>query len=415
MYNDKTKNAIILTLAILLVIMLYGCVNGNATKFNDDSEEHSINDEKIFSLKSVEYDCADIDLFDPQIGIVEKHKLEYSSMEDAEWKLINCLEPCENTRISETLFYVLTKIVKTDSSSMLYSFNSLCEYWNSEYDKDGMHKELEIASSQDGKLRIYSMDIFAGPCGDYRVLVQYRWNGQIKYKEFKTEENASELHGAFPNIYDINSGAETYYLVERYSRGLRDYYDGCQSFVLSEEGLKPVKLFKNADGFFDEIQSYDILPFVVKEKDGKVYKYEELSDDVPVSIYVEIYLDEFIRSDRYYKYIWDGKYFVKQEGLDFPNPLLYEQLHDYESLYGEFHTDRNVIRVYLMPNGTFRYVAWKAESEMSDVPELVINNGYKTKDDKYYIFNNDGYEYKVGNDEVVVRKGNSIIGKWTIY
>lgn len=405
------NNVIILILATLILALIFGCGNENATKVNEKTDEF----EKSFPLKSIEYNCSDIDFYVSQSGIEEKHKLEYSSMEEAEWKLINSLEPCENAPLAENIFYVLKKIVMSDSSSMSYSFNNLCDYCNSECDKDDMHKEFEIASSQDGKLRIYSMDIFAGSCGDYRVLVQYRWNGQLKYKEFQTDEISYELHGAFPNIYDINSGGETYYLVNTYSRGLHDYYDGCKSFVLTEDGLKPIKLFKNTEGLFDEIQSYYILPIVVKEKDGKVYKYDELSDDGCISIYLGLYSEEYERSDRYCKYIWDGKYFVEQDGQTFSNPLLYKQLQDYEIMCGEFRTERNLIRVYLMSDGTFRYVAWKSGDKISDAPDLVVNNGYKSKDDSYYIFNNDGYEYKVGVGEVVVTKDKKVIGRWEYY
>ena len=113
--------------------------------------------------------------------------------------------------------------------------------------------------------------------------------------------------------------------------------------------------------------------------------------------------------------VWNGQYFVRQEDRDFANPFLNRQLYEYSSMELALETERNNIRIDRMPDGTYRYAAWKADNAMSGVPELVINKGRRTNGESgVFIFNNNGYEYEVSSDEVVVRKGNGIIGQWKV-
>ena len=389
----KTKLYILLLFATS-IIMSNGCKSKNA----------ETQDSGMQKLRIVESDYRGFFLYcdDDPIG---KFRMEYSSFEEAERKLIHDLKGC--CAYSYVFFDVLTKIVKSDTSSISYPFDLLNEHYSG---MDDPIFDFYNVLSQDGNLHIYSIDHMNGPCGNYNVLIQYRWNGKMKIEEY---EDDSIVYGLFQELYEIKGKNATYYLIKHYSRGLRDFYCGYETYVLTEYGLKRIGLLKDSEGIHDYAAD-----FAVKESNGLVYNCDESSEDIPITLYIYCGEGKYGEvNDRYYKYIWDGDYFVLKDDKDYANPYLYSQLKNYYSNEMLLKTDRNLIRIDLMPDKTYRYAAWKAEAEMSDAPELVINNGYMmhNDDDIYYIFNNEGFEYKVGDSEVVVRKGKNIVGRWYAY
>lgn len=427
------KNFWIIVLFAVLTVMNIGCDNTEVITINcEDCEFEIPKFEKKYSQKVAEYIEDDYDYDDQEKKV--KYRLEYSSMEEAEWKMLNCfLTKVEEYSYSnyKVYWHLFNEVIKSDTSTITYTYT---------YDPK-IEYHLSVETSQDGNLRVYSFDTYAGSGGDYYNIVQYRWNGDVKttdyrydmYDEENEEEDGDEeclLCANIDGIYDIVYGNKTYYLLSKYFRSAPFGYFACICCELSENGLMPVELFKDENGTHSEIESeYGYFMYIVKEKDGKVYRAEDMLDATPITIYVraetivdtnqeiEEVIYEKIGYDRYHKYVWDGRYFVREEGRDFANPFLCSQLQEYDSNEMLLKTDRNLIRIDLMPDKTYRYAAWKADAEMSDVPELVINNGYMmhNDDDIYYIFNNEGFEYKVGDSEVVVRKGKNIVGRWYAY
>ncbi len=416
------KNFWIIVLFAVLTVMNIGCDNTEVITINcEDCEFEIPKFEKKYSQKVAEYIEDDYDYDDQEKKV--KYRLEYSSIEEAEWKMLNCFE----SRIFdyEVFWHLFNSIIKSDTSTMSYIYDSEIE----EY--------FSVVTSQDGNLRVYSFDSSSGTMGLYCNTVQYRKNGDVKVTEYGgclecVDDDYTEngLSADVEDIYDLVCGNETYYLLANYHRNSAQGYFECACYELTENGLMPVELFKDENGTHSEIESeYGYFMYIVKEKDGKVYRAEDMLDATPITIYVraetivdtnqeiEEVIYEKIGYDRYHKYVWDGRYFVKEEGRDFANPFLCSQLQEYDSNEMLLKTDRNLIRIDLMPDKTYRYAAWKADAEMSDVPELVINNGRITynDDDIYYIFSNEGYEYKVGDSEVVVRKGKNIVGRWYAY
>ena len=413
------KNFWIIVLFAVLTVMNIGCDNTEVITINcEDCEFEIPKFEKKYSQKVAEYIEDDYDYDDQEKKV--KYRLEYSSIEEAEWKMLNCFE----SRIFdyEVFWHLFNSIIKSDTSTMSYIYDSEIE----EY--------FSVVTSQDGNLRVYSFDSSSGTMGLYCNTVQYRKNGDVKVTEYGgclecVDDDYTEngLYADVEDIYDLVCGNETYYLLANYYRNSTQGYFECACYELTENGLMPVELFKDENGTHSAIYSEcGYYMYFVKEKYGKVYSAEDLLDDTPITIYVEaenyVNTDQDMEAtykvfDRYHKYVWDGKYFVREGDGDFANPFLCSQLHEYYSNEMLLKTDRNLIRIDLMPDKTYRYAAWKAEAEMSDAPELVINNGYMmhNDDDIYYIFNNEGFEYKVGDSEVVVRKGKNIVGRWYAY
>ena len=76
----------------------------------------------------------------------------------------------------------------------------------------------------------------------------------------------------------------------------------------------------------------------------------------------------------------------------------------YESQYEAARTD----------TCRYRYTVWKEKDNMLDKPDLVINDGYLSKEG--YVFSNDGYKYVIDisdDDEnwLFVYHGNELILK----
>lgn len=160
--------------------------------------------------------------------------LEYSSFEEAEWKLINFYRVDVGQRdVSEYFdYHAFCKIVMSDPSSMNYPFDSIQHYTS-----------VWITGTDDGNIRFYTWESpFHGTMSAFSHFVQYKWNGKVMYQDGENDELDEMLVN---KVYTIQSGASTYYLTSNYFREWSSLaYESVNSFVLTKKGLKSIDLFK---------------------------------------------------------------------------------------------------------------------------------------------------------------------------
>ena len=327
--------------------------------------------------------------------------IEFSSFEEAEWKLIHYYRVDEGQcDVSEYFDYnAFCQIVMSEPSSMNYPFDSIQHYTN-----------VQITDADDGNIRFYTWEWpFHGTMSAFSHFVQYKWNDKVMYQDGKNDGLDEML---ISKVYTMQSGASTYYLTSNYFREWSSLaYETVNSFVLTKKGLESIDLFMDNEGAKSVICcEYDIPYWYSTANQGEGFDWLIYFDRKDKAIYVQN--SDFYIDDRYEIYKWDGKYFTLVDS-DAGSPFINPQLREYEKLVRVLETDRNKIRIDMMRDSSYRYAAWKKGATMLETPELVIGNG-RLVDDSYYIFTNNGYEYHVDFSEVVVKKGNEIVGSWKV-
>lgn len=411
MKNDNNMKMTLLVnvvLVILPLVLLLGC-NGSTEQNNASIETQSVilSDDDVWPKRVIvrEYMRGKLDSI-----------IEYSSMAEAEQKLLQYISPVPEDsdgfvaqNFWESFYDAFSTVLLSHASSMAYPFDSLCLYAN-----------IAKTESKDGKLRIYSWQPpHFYTMSDFHNLVQYEWNGKVRCQNtsalFCEEDMCSEP--MMEILSENQSECGTIYLVAEYFREWSSMaYQNFCTYILSEDGLSRVPVFATNDHEYKDAIGfeYDIPDWFDRANYGEGYDWIQFYDTIGKTLYLADSESEYpYISDRYYKYKWDGRKFVC-DGSTYANPFMHSSLCEYVCLMEQMETERNKIRIDMLADSTFRYTAWKLGAKMSDAPELVIYNGYRTKGDEYYVFNNDGYEYKVGDGDVVVTKGGMVVGRWKV-
>ncbi|MFY0675264.1 MAG: hypothetical protein JXQ87_17850 [Bacteroidia bacterium] len=90
---------------------------------------------------------------------------------------------------------------------------------------------------------------------------------------------------------------------------------------------------------------------------------------------------------------------LQEKLINFEKELLYTDLKDFEKPIHTLETEKFIVRIDLLENQKYRYASWSIESDISNKPDLVINNGERTNDgsggNHYFTFKNGEYSYKV--------------------
>ena len=400
------KNRLRLThsalLAIVLVIsMLFGCNSSHSPKYISVANEGCPQFEEQFPMKqaAIGSTFSDKEQSCPEV-------IEYSSMAEAEWKMIHYFFPNGKP---ETLFWaefdydLFKQIVLSDTSSMTYPFDSLIQYAN-----------ITISDSDDGQLRAYSWEPgHEWQLSDFHNVFQYRWENDIKTCEPECEGEDCTQPGTKAINTFFRDGKVIYIFTNLIACG-NNAATSFESLVLSKDGLQPIQIFKNADGELSEELSVDYFGFLLSltGDNSEIAAWDDFYDKTHNTFYLP---DSFssLPSNRYYRYIWDGSYFTDPDGQLVANPSLWTELTDYEFPQWIFETEKNLVRIDCMPDNSYRYAAWKREDRMMDKPEIIILNGHFDQSDSSYVFSNEGYEYRIGNNVRVLKNG-SLIKEWDI-
>lgn len=279
--------------------------------------------------------------------------------------------------------------------------DSLCLSWDSiPADKD----DVFTCTSEDGTMKFYSWNTgLGGTCPDYAVICQFRTKeGKVTTVDMHEKEFMPAWVSAVHSIK--KDDGSTYYITTRSHRASSDDgYMWMDAFMIDHDTLKPVGVYDAGDNL-DEPDlniNYSISDwfFTTNGEGGDcLFAYDAHNRNLYIPQIV--YVDETspIISDRYRVCHFDGKKFVDQ-GV-FAHRGLHKSLANYNRLAKYFRTKSHLVRVdWLDQEGTLRYASWKSPSDMSRLPDLVIQGGTYDEEENTYTFTNDGYVYVVGYSE----------------
>lgn len=192
----------------------------------------------------------------------------------------------------------LKQLINENPQSLSYAFDSLQSAG-----------ACQIATSQDGRFRIYSWDTWlGGTMHFYDNIFQYKTDkGVITFKNTKVE---GEPSGYYSEIYDRKRGEEMFYLA--ISNGVLSTSDRSQTIknycVVSNQLVDSTKLFHTSIMDYESI-GFGYNFFSVADREERPLKLIVVDED-NTRVLIPIVLGEGEVSNRFIVYKWDGKQFV---------------------------------------------------------------------------------------------------------
>lgn len=216
--------------------------------------------------------------------------LAYSSLEEAEYKLANCVVKDDYFDWASCDF--VKQIVQTDASSMSYPFDSLAKKHN-----------FTIVDSDDGQVRCYgwcylNATRFMNP----ELMIQYKGGDGHVYAvescDFDGGDYVPEdMYSIYPEkVYRFENGDDTYTIIwGLYGIDREEAYYGLIALKLEDDGVHSVPLFKT-----DELtESIDLT-----------YCLYGLDEDEFEFIRFEKSESSFYFPAHNERYVWDGSAFA---------------------------------------------------------------------------------------------------------
>jgi hypothetical protein len=286
-----TKNIIIT--ATLFIAVFASCANKN--NGNDSATDLNM---PVFEQKFPQ----------KSIQVNDSVELAFSSMEEAEWKLLHLVP-------HEAFYDAFVNVLQSEPSSMDYPFDSLTYF-----DPSQCAPELtSVVWSEDGNMRCIGM-MYYSPS----LIVQYRADGKVRLAETGRDDESYWCQCP-DTVYTFPTDHSTLYLV----RGYDGYVGSGRSYrllayELDETGFHPAFVFDEgntqnpngaAQNIYMEICNNDEMNNAV-EKDGiSALAYFDGKEN---AVYVRVFKEKepdadgctFEMTNRYRKYAWDGGKFV---------------------------------------------------------------------------------------------------------
>lgn len=285
-------------------------------------------------------------------------------------------------------------------------------------------KYVTIATSPDGKLRIYSWDTREGG-------TMTCWGNIIQYRDGKKVKayNRSLYAVVHPEDYDSNewdygsfvrqiqtvftSKGEAIYLVNNYFRESSNIgYTSIMAFRIQNGKLVEAPCFDVNGERTNEIGvEHGIADwyFITNLGDGWnwLYQYDTKNQD----LYTPTTVNEFQSlTDQYDIYHFDGEKFTytKKSGPFW----LYPELRTFDKLYLLFETENYIIRIDQMEEDVLRYASWKRGTPMSEKPDIVLTGEKRIGEG--CVFTNGSFRYIIheGYNNALELKKN---GKTILY
>tara|TARA_R110002096_G_scaffold426827_1_gene637054 strand:+ start:1588 stop:2403 length:816 start_codon:yes stop_codon:yes gene_type:complete len=215
--------------------------------------------------------------------------------------------------------------------------------------------------------------------------------------------------------------------------GLTDCYSQLSKTAYEDVVEYFVDCIKNSDiDKLDSIISYPIerpypIPSIRNKQELKK-RYSEIFDDSLTSIISNsnitkdwtdmgwrgimlnsgiVWLDydgRFITTN----YMSKNEKLIEEKWINYERDLLHPDLKEFKKPIHTIETNKFIVRIDQLENNDYRYASWSIDSDISNKPDLVINNGEWTPDgsggNHYFTFTNGEYSYKVyvnvlGSDE----------------
>ena len=239
----------------------------------------------------------------------------------------------------------------------------------------------------DGRLRILMWDTgLGGTCPDVE-----------RHTLVKADDGSIHLiengHGSprLLNIYPLKAKTgETIYLMHEYFREWSTF-GAAWAWCCCVKGntFDTLALFPHNDTMVGLEYGIPDWYFATNDGEGWDWLFELHGDD----LYVPVDVDNGL-IDRYNLYRWNGQRFDSIGNVG--NRRLHLSLRQYQNLCTYFVTKGFRVRIDRMSDNRYRYASWPRSKETSAKPDIVIYGGKHDEQKGCYVFENDGYIYKVG-------------------
>lgn len=198
------------------------------------------------------------------------------------------------------------KLLKSlkDPATLKYSFAQL-------------RKQMFIATSPDGKFRVYSWDLEdGGTMHDYDAVYQYQGSdGKVRVRS--ASSGNEEDYGSFvPKVYEVSTAKGKVYLAIAHSVGsTQDHAQSVDAMkVVGDKLDDKVKIFKTKEGMTNSIGfAYNAFSVVDRKNwDGVLILFDGKTNilKIPVVVENEKYYNGEV-TNRFINYKFNGEYFVK--------------------------------------------------------------------------------------------------------
>ena len=330
--------------------------------------------------------------------------------EKHEKSFIEGLENYEDYDIRKKSNNDFSKLLFEDTCTFYYDFPYLT-------DSTGI---VNIATSDDGNIRIYSWDTqLGGTMIRWDNVIQYRSNGKLKSFEGniwsidESEEKNEIDFGCWTKaIYSFKrNDGQTIYVTESYFRESGSYgYSTLDAFYVSDGKLKMIeKAFVMPNNNYHIGTEY-IIPSWYFSTDGKGWDWIYSLDRDTQTFYVPV-AEDLELTDQYDLYKFNGNRFVhiKREG----GYWLHPSLKKFERLEKLAQVGKFLIRIDRISSGKFRYSSWSDTENMKRKPDIIIENGIYDEEKEEYRFINGNYIYSIKTNvegaELVVIHNDEIL------
>lgn len=269
-------------------------------------------------------------------------------------------------------------VLRCREDAMKYPFSELAD-----------SLDMSSLTSDDGRLRIFTWNTgMGGTCPDIARLTLLR--GDDGRLHFINRDLDNPYLLALHTLHD--GQGRTVYLLYNYFRewstlGSR-WVATCR---INGDTLIHTSLFPHGDSTLGT--EHTIPDWYFKTNYGEGWDW--LFDFDGRNLYVPLTDEELELTDRYDLYRWNGNCFdsLGQVG----NYRLHPSLGNYATLAAYFVTRDYRVRVDRMADGSYRYASWRRNRTTDTKPDLVIPGGRHDEERGCYIFENEGYTYRVGD------------------
>ena len=260
-------------------------------------------------------------------------------------------------------------------------------------------------TSTDGRVRIIDWNTgMGGTCPDNARYTLIRGDDGRVHSQGKNHGEEVVLH-----LYQLqDSKGRTIYLTHDYFRGSSIEGSGWMAaWCIQGDKLSPVKVFPKGESRVGT--GYGIPDWYFKTNNGEGWDW--LFEMVGRNLYVPITDSLQSLTDRYNLYRWNKDHFDLMGEVG--NRRLHISLKDYVALQDYFVTKDYRVRIDLLADGSLRYASWKRNKQTDTPPDLVIKGGHH-EENRGYVFENDGYYYRVTTTEsknqlIVEKDGQAVL------
>lgn len=243
------------------------------------------------------------------IHVNDSVELTFSSMEEAEWKLLHQAP-------YEAFYDAFVEVLLSDPSSMDYPFDSLTYF-----DPSRCAPMLtSVVWSEDRNMRCIGLRYYTPS-----LMVQYRAGGEVRLAEANLDDESYWCQCP-DTVYTLPTGHSTLYLVRGYDGSVGGERNYClQAYELDETGFHPASVFEESDTPNPNSTRQNIYMIICNnEETTHAVSNDGLNtliyfDGKERAVYVRVFKEKepdadgcmFEMTNRYQKYVWDGRRFAQ--------------------------------------------------------------------------------------------------------